>query len=186
MRTKKGFTLMEILAVLLLIAVVLSLAMPVLRSVRHEMRNSQAKAATKKLADAIKTYYIASRGGKFLVAHSCFTPTTTAGKAIITKAGSACDTPGATGIPTKDSNATAVKIEQLFACGFLSYKDFAHLPYTFCAGKSSSLPSSNPTGMVDHIVATAYGSSAAAGSKYNTTSKYIFVDDSMQAKDTYD
>ena len=47
---KKGFTLMEILAVLLVIAVVVSMAAPVFRAIRFEVKNSQAKAAASKLA----------------------------------------------------------------------------------------------------------------------------------------
>ena len=52
LKSKKGFTLMEILAVLLIIAVVLSFAIPAFRSVRFEQRNSSAKAGVKKLSEA--------------------------------------------------------------------------------------------------------------------------------------
>ena len=73
MMNKKGFTLMEILAVLLVIAVVVSMAVPVLRSVRYEVKNGQAKNAAHKLAQAVRTYYQVSRGG--VPRGQSFTPT---------------------------------------------------------------------------------------------------------------
>ena len=72
---------MEILAVLLVIAVVVSMAVPVFRSVRYEVKNGQAKTAAKKLADAMRSYYQVSRG--LGVQQGCFTPTTTDGRNIV-------------------------------------------------------------------------------------------------------
>lgn len=182
---KKGFTLMEILAVLLVIALVLSLAMPVLRTVRFEMRNSQAKAATRKLAEAVKTYYNVSRGS---LVTGCFTPSTAAGKTIIQTAPSACNSLASTGIPNTGT-AAATPIAQLFACGYLEYKDFVGLPYRFCPyAEASGLPAL-PSGLevVDRKLATADGADAAkAGDKYKTSKGYMFVDASMRVKDSYD
>lgn len=57
-----GFTLMELLFVLLVIALVLSFALPAYRSVRYDMRNSSAKAALRKLAEARRSFYQYSKG----------------------------------------------------------------------------------------------------------------------------
>lgn len=181
---------MEVLAVLLVIALILSLAVPVLRTVRFEVKNSQAKAATIKLAEAVKTYYNVSRGHGVT---GCFTPTTSAGKTIIQKAGTACTFPGATGIPGyKHANTNASTVDQLFACGYLQYKDFAGLPYTFCPleelPSGVSLPAL-PSGVevVGRLFARTYSTDdAKAGSKYNKTKGYMFVDAKMKVRDTYE
>ena len=45
---QKGFTLMEMLAVGLMLAVIMSLATPVVRSFRYEIKNAQARTAAGK------------------------------------------------------------------------------------------------------------------------------------------
>ena len=189
---KKGFTLMEILAVLLVIAVILTLAVPVLRTVRLEVKNSQAKAATKKLAEAVRSYYNASRGSK--ITDTCFVPTTTAGKNLIRTATSSCNPVAATGIPATSQALTT--INQLFACGYLSHKDFENLPYNFCTSKTagSSQPcnksacdigtSANET--VARVYAVTCGDGNNAGAKYKADKGCIFVDGRMKAMDTYE
>ena len=62
MEQNKGFTLMEILAVLLVIAVIASFAMPIVKSVREEMRYQKAKAAAVQLAEAVRSFYTDSKG----------------------------------------------------------------------------------------------------------------------------
>ncbi len=182
---KKGFTLMEILAVLLVLALILSLAAPVLRSVRFEAKNSKAQAALLKLAEATKTYYNMSRGGKFS-AGDCFNPATAAGETLIKTPVSQCDTggtsPAATGIPGGHFTQST---SQLFACGYLSYKDFAKLPYTFCPGGTQNLPWAVTP--VLPVYATARGTDAA-GPKYDFSQPhhgFMFVDATMKVKDTY-
>ena len=54
---KKGFTLMEVLAVLLVIAVVVSFAVPVLRAIISEVNYQRAKTAGVKMAEAIRIFY---------------------------------------------------------------------------------------------------------------------------------
>ena len=184
---RKGFTLMEILAVLLVIALVASLALPVLRAVRYEVRNSQAKAATLKLAEAVKTYYNVSRG--YTIA-GCFTPTTSAGKTLIKTAATACTSPAATGIPNRSATPQTTDVKQLFACGYLTYKDFAGIPYTFCP--KAELPSGvtltevPSDEVIDSYLARSYGYDDKAGAKYQKTKGYIYVDAAMKAKDSYD
>ena len=53
---------MEILFVLLVIALVVSFAVPAIRSVRYDVYNSRAKAALKKLAEARRSYYQQTKG----------------------------------------------------------------------------------------------------------------------------
>ncbi|MDD7579131.1 MAG: prepilin-type N-terminal cleavage/methylation domain-containing protein [Elusimicrobia bacterium] len=182
---KKGFTLMELLAVLLVIAVVVSMAAPVFRAVRYEIKNSQAKNAAKKMAEAMHSYYQASRG---YTVKDCFTPTAAAGLNVIKTAASACSSPGATGIPASSSGGS-VSVSQLFACGYLSYKDFMSLPYEFCANDTESFPSgwgTKPSTSVGKVYVLAGGVKAdGSGDKYQKSKGVIFVDARMVAQDTY-
>ena len=185
---KKGFTLMEILAVLLVIAVVVSMAAPVFRAIRFEVKNSQAKAAASKLAQQMRTYYQISRGrvvgGSFNASDS---------DVIFTTA--ACVEPNVTGVPSQKSGST-VDVEQLFACGYLAGKDFSGLPYTFylCnpkAGAEQPTECTNTKATASDAtntpVVVAYGNGDQAGSKYKSTSGYyIYVDQTYKAKDTDD
>ena len=182
---KKGFTLMEILAVLLVIAVVVSMAVPVFRSVRYEIKNSQAKKAAKAMAEAMRTYYQVSRG--LGIQTSCFTPT----KDTSTIMASSCASPSAEGIKKKKNttvaNSSRSPISQLFACGYLSYKDFVNVPYQFCACSTVSgctVPGATSTdGPV--LVRASGDASTGAGNKYSKN-YYIYVDRSMRVKDTED
>ena len=123
----KGFTLMEMLAVVLVVALMMSFALPVYRSVRFEMRHSQAQEAALKMADAMRTYYSRTRGSTIV---GSLSPDTEAGKT--TMATTNCIDILATGIPVSGQGASQ-GIGQLFACGFLTEKDFRDLPYTFTA-----------------------------------------------------
>ncbi len=170
---KKGFTLMEMLAVILVIAVVVSMTAPVFRTVRYEMKNSQAKAAAKKMAEAMKSYYQASRGHKI---DGCFVPSAmTIGS---------CMTPGATGIPSSSSGIKS-SVDQLFACGYLSKKDFAAVPYRFCANDSSSLPSGWPAlGSTNtNKIFVLAGGQEGAGEKYKKDKYFIYVDETLTIKE---
>lgn len=197
---KKGFTLMEILAVLLILAVVTVMVAPAFRAVRYQIKNSQAQAATKKLAEAVRSYYQFSRGHKIKnvkdnTDNGCFN-----GPGVTSFSSTTCQTWGATGIPASKEPATAAAtnsdIAQLFACGFLSYKDFVNVPYRFCVGRDANY-GNTPNSLVagptlyntDGILATATGNSGS-GDNYqcNTTSckGYIYVDGRMKALVTYD
>ena len=120
---KKGFTLIEILFVLLIIALVVSFAVPAIRSVRYDIRNSQAKAGLKKLLDARKSFYQNTKGLD-IKEDSSFIGTAAKGYSA-----QACSSISTSGIP-----ATALghaSPEQLFSCGFANWKDFSSSPYTF-------------------------------------------------------
>lgn len=163
---------MEMLAVILVVAVVVSMAAPVFRTVRYEMKNSQAKAAAKKMAEAMKSYYQASRGHKI---GGCFVPSAmTIGS---------CMTPGATGIPS--SSVSVSKVDQLFACGYLSKKDFAAVPYEFCANDSSSLPAGWPAlgSTSTNKIYVLAGGKDGAGDKYKKDKYYIYVDNTLTIKE---
>lgn len=184
---KKGFTLMEILAVLLVIAVVVSMAAPVFRAVRYEIKNSQAKNAAKKMAEAMQSYYQSSRGYNVT---GCFTPTSAAGLTAIKTASSACTSPGATGIPAHRRGFGTSDVKQLFACGYLSFKDFMSLPYEFCANDTASFPAgwgTAPSNAEGTIYVLAGGVKAdGSGDKYQKSKGVIFVDGRMTALDTYE
>ncbi len=190
MTNKKGFTLMEILAVLLVIAVVVSMAVPVLRSVRYEVKNSQAKTAAHKLAQAVRAYYQVSRGG--VPKGQSFTPTESADKTnVVLATASACASPSETGIPLQKTTGT-VEIKQLFACGYLSFKDFISLPYTFtvCDPRPGQVPNdtcklTEATGTNTPIVVV-HGADGS-GDKYDVSKNadyHIYVDQSMKVKDS--
>ena len=188
MTNKKGFTLMEILAVLLVIAVVVSMAVPVLRSVRYEVKNSQAKTAAHKLAQAVRAYYQVSRGG--VPQEQSFTPTLNTD--VVLASASECVSPSETGIPLQKTTGI-VPIKQLFACGYLSFKDFVGLPYTFmvCDPRPNytvhdpmcRLTEATGTNTPIVVVKGADGS----GDKYDVSKNsayHIYVDQSMKVKDS--
>ena len=126
---KKGFTLMEILAVLLVIAVIASFAMPALRSIQAEVRHQRAKSAALKMADAMRTYYKNSKG--WLLDGSVKGTDNSLNAAVQTT----CDTDRLQGL--YPSPSSKISVYQLFACGLLSSKDFWDLPYEFA-------PATNP------------------------------------------
>lgn len=130
----KGFTLMEILAVLLVIAVVTTFAVPVIKSVRKEVQYRQATFAAAKMAEAVRAFYKDSRG---------YMPSgSVSGTSVLTWNSSdmECENPADTGVPSYSvrPQERQVDIKMLFACGYLSIKDFAYLPYTFTVSASPS------------------------------------------------
>ncbi len=187
---KKGFTLMEMLAVILLIAVVVSMAVPVFRTVRYEVKNSQAKTAARKLAEAMRSYYQVSRG--LGVKQECFSPTTSSGKSLVLTAASNCASPTSDGIPyqnTSVTNASRPSVGQLFACGYLSSRDFLGIPYEFCTcnpiaggAQPTQCQISEATGTNTPFVVLRGVS--GAGSQFTKASYHIYVDQSMVAQDT--
>ena len=173
---KQGFTLMEVLAVLLVIAVVASLTAPVFRAARYEIKHSQAKLALKKLHEAKQRYYQMSRG---VAIEACFSGADTD---VISAAPSTCSDPGATGIPAKYySRRARNSANDLFACGLLEAKDFAGLPYQFCTYRSSEIPS-----LVSDLSHTfAYGLEGA-GAKYQLNKGFLYIFHNEPVKDTYE
>lgn len=187
---KKGFTLMEILAVLLIIAVIVSAAVPVFRAIRFDVKNAQAKTAAKKLAEAVRSYYQASKGSA--IEEKCFSPSST-WYSTVTSA--SCTAPNTSGIPNQSIGAevSESEVSQLFACGFLTVKDFVSSPYKYCVCKPGTTYSSGDCSVGENVYVAAYGQSeAAAGKKYFTTkfedgNKYrMWVGTDMQLKDNAD
>ena len=124
MKNKQGFTLMEILAVLLVIAVIASFAVPMIKSVRREMRYQKAKAASVQLAEAVRSFYTDTKG--------CLTTGEFHGT---DSAGGTCPTghPIKTGVPpTGDTRPECTGgVTVVFKCGYISPKMFVDLPYQF-------------------------------------------------------
>ena len=131
----KGFTLMEILAVLLILAVVVLFALPGIRAMRAEIYHMQAKSAAVKMVDALRSYYQSTKGG---VVTGSLTGRGNGNGSVVGASTGACSSVGETGIPNA-GGATATDLAELFACGYLTVKDFSGLPYTF----TSSLAVSN-------------------------------------------
>lgn len=160
---KKGFTLMEILAVLLIIAVIGGFALPVLKSVRAEIRHHQAKVAALKMAEAMRSFYQNTRGYQI---------TGSIDGASASKVGSNCTLSSELmGIPaTESAGAKTKNIQVLFECSYLSAKDFINVPYTFTA---ASRPFD--TDVLLHVV----GKGKAAG-KYQDTTFKVYRDMSVE------
>ncbi len=120
---------MEMLAVLLVIAIVLSFAVPAYRSVRYEMYYQRAKTSAVKMAEAIRSYYQQTKG---YVITGSFTGLGTGTDSVqgILDSSNTCDNPAATGIPSSEETRTST-VDQLFKCGYLNGKDFVGLPYRF-------------------------------------------------------
>ena len=157
---KQGFTLMEVLAVLLILAVIASFATPMIRKVRVEAQHYQAQSAALKLAEAIRTYYQNTKG--YLIVGSV-QGDATGDNAIATLASGTCNNPAASGIPSNSTGTS--QMSQLFACGYVSSKDFIGLPYTFSQ-------SNNP---INDKLLTVKGEGDAAG-KYKDVSFSILRD----------
>ena len=195
---KKGFTLMEVLAVLLIIAVVASMTVPLLRKVNYQVKNSQAKTAALKLAEALRSYYQTNRG--YSITPSEFSALD---ESVIMAPASECASPVATGIPSSTTGTQEVK--QLFACGYLSFKDFKGLPYKFVIGSSSNSDIKEPSSIaltghpkdanfvrlgaartnIDAVFALGLED---AGSRFEfkaASNNYIYVDGTLKPKDTY-
>ena len=172
---KKGFTLMEILLVLLVIALVLSFAVPAIRSIRYDVYNSRAKAALKKLAEARRSYYQYTKGSDVTGSFSG----TDAGNYAATS----CVDISASGIP--GSRQTSA-VSQLFACGFLDWRDF-EVPYTFLiCGGDQAIGSVPCVALGQNVSNTVYAAAVAngtgAGSKYQAD-YFMSVAQDMQVLD---
>ncbi len=122
---KKGFTLMEILAVMLVIAVIASFLVPAVRAARAEVYYQRAKAAAVKMAEAMRSYYRDSKG--YLIDGSVV------GTSNPTIGGCPANSPSRKGIPPErgSENAGYSGVMELFNCNYLTWKDFQGLPYTF-------------------------------------------------------
>lgn len=170
-QSQKGFTLMEILAVLLIIAVILSFAIPAYNSIRFDQRNNLAKEGVKRLSEAIRSYYQNTKGVK-IIGH--FTGTGL-------KAVPVCNDFSSSGVPGRGKEANIV---QLFACGYLSGSEYSELPYTFY----SCLDNNNTDYCHGRPYAVAVGTTeTAAGKKYikeyNGVKYYIYLDDALRVTD---
>jgi len=89
------------------------------------MRRNQAEEAAIKMAEAMRTYYTRTKGG---IINNSFSPLSNPEVLNST----ACTNVLATGIPHRSVEGS-LTISQLFACGYLSPKDFQNLPFQFTA-----------------------------------------------------
>lgn len=123
---KTGFTLMEILAVILVVAVIASFLVPAVRSARAEVYYYQAKRSAIKMAEAMRSYYRDSKGYLF----DTSADTAINGLQKPSSFGDCADSPAKQGI-VSFGNKVPRDVKELFACNYLSWKDFDGLPYTF-------------------------------------------------------
>lgn len=170
----KGFTLIEVVAVILVIAVVATFAVPALSSIRAEVRHQQAKSAAIKMADALRSFYKDSQG--YLPAAD--EPNGITGNDIkgLNENPAQCQNPASVGIPKRYTGVSdAPALTQLFYCGYLSAKDFVGLPYKFTV--------STPNVDNGHVLVTVTGL-AEAGKKYSGHIMYVRADSSIEDADS--
>jgi len=182
MRTQKGFTLMEILFVVLIIAIVIGFAAPVWRAVRADIKNRQAKTALKKLAEARRNYYQSSKGNDFST--GLFVAPINSGTSLDGWAGQTCSGISTSGIP--GGSMPALSVAKAFACGLLDWRDFKGLPYEFtvCPLNAAGAPPCviPETSEAPLVGAVAVGS--AAGAKYHSSRYYMYIPrNSMQVEE---
>ena len=127
----KGFTLMEVLAVVMVLALLGAMAVPSFRSVNSEQKFRRAKISMVKLAQAIKSVH--TRTGQSVTENSFFVGTDTDSYLLTeheTIRGVECRN---TGIPARSvaAGAATLALTELFKCGDLRPKDFVGLPYKF-------------------------------------------------------
>lgn len=170
---------MEILFVLLVIALVVSFAVPAIRSVRYDVYNSRAKAALKKLAEARRSYYQQTKGSDISDISGGFS-----GSVAESYASETCQDVAASGIPGSRTNSD---VSQLFACGFLDWKDFDGLPYTFYICSLGTTSASAPCKSLDTTNSIVYVGALGnndAGDKYKSASNYFMsIGADMQVRD---
>ena len=118
----KGFTLMEILAVLLVIAVIASFAVPLFKSIRRDIGLQRAKSAGIELAESVRSFYRDSKG--------CF-PIGEFDGADVAGANCPAGHSISTGIPDSCGAQNEDHAKDVFGCGYISPKIFVDLPYTF-------------------------------------------------------
>ncbi len=174
----KGFTLMEVLAVLLILAVVVTFALPGIRLVRDEVRYGQAKNAAIKMADAMRVFYQDSKGyrpvgvlkGKLEADDNDSVENPVS---VVTAAQGSCDHAGYNGVPSSGTSGGTLHaaLAQLFACDYLSTKDFVGLPYQFVA--NDGLFNADPS-----ILVVAVGTEAA-GPRHAGDSWCVYRDSSV-------
>ena len=176
---KKGFTLMEVLFVLLVIALVLSFALPAFRSVRYDVQNARAKNALRKLVEARRSFYQYNKGTDIV---ACWNDSNAGACSFVGNdaqelASAACnDSSARSGIPS--SAATPVAVGQLFACQFLDWKDFKGIYYTF---KVCPIQETGTIGCEDGFYAAAIGGTVSqVGANYaSTTGYYLGIDNNL-------
>ncbi len=172
---KRGFTLMEVLAVLMLLAVVASLSIPGIRAVRYEIKNGQAKVAAKKMVEGIKYFRQMTRGGTVnSFGSDGFDP-----NSLENIEEEECEGGMNTGIPGRE---ISVGIRQLFACGYLSPKDFRGVPYKFyyvAIPSSPDAPAIPADKQQGDIVLMVLGQDGA-GPRYAHDKYAIYIDDRME------
>lgn len=170
---------MEILFVVVVIALLLSFAMPAFRSVRYDIKNARAQHALKKLAEARRSFYQYSKGvdlnydgGENVGYFSAADAQTLATETDTYK----CQNLAASGVP--GGSVSKVEIRQLFLCKFLDWRDFVDLPYTFYVCNVNAAKITVPCNRLG-VYAGAVGTSEA-GSKYVSSAYYMYVGQDMQ------
>ena len=129
----KGFTLMEVLAVVMVLAILGLMAVPSFRSVNSEQKFRRAKISMVKLAQAIKS--VQTRTGQSVSsaeADNSFVGTDNSYLLTEHEIVKGVDCPS-TGIPARSiaGGAATLVLQDLFKCGDLRPKDFVGLPYEF-------------------------------------------------------
>ena len=127
----KGFTLMEVLAVVMVLALVGAMAVPSFRSVNADQKFRRARMAAVKVAQAIKSNY--NRTALLPLNNTSFDGNNEESMVGNLTTDVVCDDNTQTGIPRRSLNAglSSISFKTMFLCGSLLVQDFKGLPYRF-------------------------------------------------------
>ena len=115
-KNKNGFTLAEMLAVIIIMAILAALSTPLVREYIRDSANDKAKTQLQLIAHAVRNF-------------KADNPGVTLTKGVIN---------AATPIPHACTvNQTSVAIGMLFACSYLRHTNWAAFKYTFEAGSTA-------------------------------------------------
>ena len=170
---KSGFTLVEILFVLLVIMAIIGFALPAFRAIRFSVRNARAQDALAKLGEARASFYQSTKGWDIRSGPSSKFTGEDAKAWMSDSDKSQCLSPALTGVPaTKFSITAKAPVSQLFACGFLDWHDFVDLPYNFYICRvykeyrEEEAPACGGAGFYASAVANSDDAEKTAGPKY--------------------
>ena len=115
---------------------IISFSLPAFRTIRFSIRNSRAQNALAKLGEARLSFYASTKGWDIQTGWDSGFTGEDAKAWMENESTNKCVSPALIGIPGAvfreySSETIGAPVSQLFACGFLDWRDFVDIPYTF-------------------------------------------------------